>query len=168
MDSATVEGARRAVKLEVALQAFAAIVEVDGALGGGQLAMQLGGLGGQKGWRLGLIRLAAGDLAPVVSAACVVSGARARRGRMSRMVALAVGGVVRGQGLATGAIGRLKEELLLVAGPRFGLVADLASCMGRGGVRSYARQGWAGVSNTTPGNAPGATFGVCQKVVNIK
>ena len=52
---------------------------------------------------------------------------------MLRMVALAVGGVMRGQGLATGAIGRLKEELLLLAGPRFGLVADLASCMRRGG-----------------------------------
>ena len=40
---------------------------------------------------------------------------------------------MRGQGLATGAIRRLKEELLLVAGPRFGLVANLASCMRSGG-----------------------------------
>ena len=52
---------------------------------------------------------------------------------MFRMMALAVGGEMRGQGLATGAIRRLKEELLLVAGPRFGLMADLASCMRRGG-----------------------------------
>ena len=119
-------------------------MEVDGALGDVQLAMQLGGLGGQKGWRLGLIRLTAGDLAPVVSDACVVSEARARRGRTSRMMALTVGEVTRGHGLATGAIGRLKEELLVVAGPRFGLVADLALCMRRGGTGFYARQGWTG------------------------
>ena len=90
------EGARKAVELGVALQAFAATVEVDGALGDGQLAMQLGDLSGQKGWRLGLIRLTAGGLAPVVSAACVVSEARARRCRMVRMMALAVSEVVRG------------------------------------------------------------------------
>ena len=77
-------------------------------------------------------------------AACVVSEAQSRRCRMFRMMALAVGGVVRGQVLATGAIWRLKEELLVVAGPRFGLVADLASCMGRGGAGFYARQGWTG------------------------
>ena len=135
------EGVGRAVELGVALQAFAATVEVGGALGDGQLAMQLGDLGCQKGWRLGLIRLTARDLGPVVSAAYVVSEARARRCRMFRMMALAVGEVVRGQGLATGAIGRLKEELLVVVGPRFGLVADLASCMGRGGAGFYARQG---------------------------
>ena len=73
VDSNTVEGVGRAVELDVALQAFVATVEVDGVLGDGQLAMhaQLGGLGGQKGWRLGLIRLTAGDLAPVVSAVCL-------------------------------------------------------------------------------------------------
>ena len=141
MTNKAVEGARRAVELGVALQAFAATVEVDGALGGGQLAMRLGDLGGKKGWRLGLTRLTACGLAPVVFAACVVSEARARRGKMFRMMAMAVGGVVRGQGLATGASGRLKEELLLVTGPRFGLVADLASCMRRGGAGFYARQG---------------------------
>ena len=65
-----------------------AYVEVSGALGDGQLAIQLGDLGGQKGWRLGLIRLTAGDLAPTVSAACVASEARAKRGRMFRVMAL--------------------------------------------------------------------------------
>ena len=103
----------------------------------------MGDLGGQKSWRLGLIRLTAGNLAPAV---CVVSEARAKRGRMFRMMALAVGGEMRGQGLATGAIRRLKEELSLVAGhgPRFGLMADLASCMRNGGAGFYARQGWTG------------------------
>ena len=52
--------------------AFASAVEVDGAKGDGQLAIQLGDLGGQEGWRLGLIRLTAGDLTPTVSAACVL------------------------------------------------------------------------------------------------
>ena len=52
MDSSTVEGVGRAVELDVALQAFVATVEVDGALGDGQLAMQLGDLGGHNGWRL--------------------------------------------------------------------------------------------------------------------
>ena len=118
VDDNAVENVGRAVELEVALQAFAATVEVDGALDDGQLAMQLGDLGRQKGWRLGLIRLTAGDLAPAVSAACVASEARARRGRMFRMMTLAVDGEMRGQGLATGATRRLKEELLLVAQPR--------------------------------------------------
>ena len=113
-------------------------------MGGGELAMRLGGLGGQKGWRLGLIRLTAGDLTPTVSAACVVSGARPRKGRRFRIMALAVDGEMRGQGLATGAIRRLKEDLLLVAGPRFGLMADLASCMRKGGAGFYASQGWTG------------------------
>ena len=113
-------------------------------MGDGQLAMQLGDLGGQKGWRLGLIRPTAGDLAPTVSAACVVSEVRPKGGRTFRMMALAVDGEMRGQGLATEAMGRLKEKLLLVAGPRFGLVADLASCMRKGGAGFYARQGWAG------------------------
>ena len=94
--------------------------------------------------------MTADDLAPVVSAACVVYEARATRGRMSRMVALAVGEVTRRQGLATGAIGRLKEELLLVAGPRLGLVVDLASCMRRGGAGFYARQGWTGGRGSWP------------------
>ena len=79
-------------------------------MGDGQLAMQLGDLGGQKGWRLGLIGLTARDLVPVVSAACLVLGARARRGRMFMMMALAVDEVVRGQRLATRAMGRLKEH----------------------------------------------------------
>ena len=44
--SGKVLGVGRAVELKMALQAFAVTVEVDGALGGGQLAMQLGDLGG--------------------------------------------------------------------------------------------------------------------------
>ena len=86
----------------------------------------------------------AGDLAPVVSAVCVVSEARPRRGRVFRMMALAVDGRVRGQGLATEAMARMKAELLLVAGPRFELRADLASCMKKGGAKFYASQGWSG------------------------
>ena len=31
-----------------------------------------------------------------------------------------------------------------MAGPKFGLVADLASCMRRGGAGFYARLGWTG------------------------
>ena len=134
----------------MALQAFATTMEVDGAMGDGQLAIQLGDLGGQKGWRLGLIRLTAGDLAPTVSAACVVSEARPKRGRTFRMMALAVDGEMRGQGLATEAMRRLKEKLLLVAGPRFGLVAGLASCMREDGAGPYASQGWAGGAGPWP------------------
>ena len=78
------------MELSTALQAFAATMEVDGALGDGQLAVQLGNLGGQEGWRLGLIRLTAGDLTPAVSAACVVAEGRPRRGRVFTMMALAV------------------------------------------------------------------------------
>jgi hypothetical protein len=61
------------------------------------------------------------------------------------MMALAVNGMMRGQGLATEAMARMKAELLLVAGPRFELRADLAPCMKRGGAGFYARQGWSGV-----------------------
>ena len=140
----TAEGAGRAEELDGALQAFAAPVEVAGAKGDGQLAKQLGVLAGQEGWRLGLVRLSAGDLAPVVPAVCVVSEARPRRGRVFRMMALAVDGVVRGQGHATEALARMKAELLLVAGPSFELRADLASCMKKGGARFYDSQGWTG------------------------
>ena len=104
----------------------------------------MGDLGGQRGWGLGLIRLTAGVLTPTVSTTRVVSEARARGGRMSRMMALAVDGEMRGQGLATGAMRRLKRELMLVAGPRFGLMTDLASCMRSGGAGFYARQSWTG------------------------
>ena len=45
----TAEGAARAAELSMALQVFAATVEVDGALGDGQLAVKLGDLGGQEG-----------------------------------------------------------------------------------------------------------------------
>jgi hypothetical protein len=57
------------------------------------------------------------------------------------MMALAVDGEMRGQGLATEAMARMKAELLLVAGPRFELRADLASCMKKGGARFYDSQG---------------------------
>ena len=63
VDSSTMEGVGRAMEPDVALQAFVATVEADGAWGDGQLTMQLGNLGGQKGWRLGLVRLAAGGMA---------------------------------------------------------------------------------------------------------
>ena len=53
-------------------------------------------LGGQEDWRLGLVRMIAGGLAPVVSAVCVVTEARPRRGKVFRMMALAVDGRVRG------------------------------------------------------------------------
>ena len=59
-------------------------------------------------------------------------------------MALAVDGVVRGQGLATEAMARMKAELLLVARPRFELVVDLAACMKKDGARFYASQGWTG------------------------
>ena len=76
----------------------------------------MGDLGGQKGWRLGIIRLTAGDPAPTVSAVCVVSEARAgRQGvRVFRMMALAVDGGMRGQGLASGGNG--EDEGILAAG----------------------------------------------------
>ena len=63
---------------------------------------------------------------------------------MFRMMALAVDGRARGHGLATRAIRRLQGELILVAGPRFGLMPDLASCMRSGGAGVFARQGWSG------------------------
>ena len=94
----TVEGAGRAVELDVAPQAFAAAVEVDRAKGDGQLAKQLDDLGGQEEWRLGLVMLIAGDLAPAFSAVCAVSEARPRRCSVFRMMAMAVDGVVRGKG----------------------------------------------------------------------
>ena len=142
--SNTMEGAGRAMELEGALQTFAATVEVAGALGDGQLAKQMEDLGGQQGWRLGLVRLSAGAVAPVASAVCVVSEARPRRGRVFRMMALAVDKEMRGQGLASEAMARLKAELLLVVGPRFELKADLASYMKKGGAGFYAKQGWTG------------------------
>ena len=59
------------------------------------------------------------------------------------MMAPAVDEGMRGQGLASEAMARLKAELLLVAGPRFELKADLASCMKKDGAGIYAKQGWA-------------------------
>ena len=63
---------------------------------------------------------------------------------MFMTMALAVDGVVRGQGLATEAMARMKAEVLLVAGSRFELRADLASCTKKGGARFYDSQGWTG------------------------
>jgi GNAT superfamily N-acetyltransferase len=93
-----------------------------------------------------LIRLTAGDPAPIVSAVCVVSEVRAGRhgGRVFRRMALAVDGEMRGQGLASEAMARVKAYLLLEAGPRLEMKADIASCMSRDGARFYASQGWTG------------------------
>ena len=140
----TVEGAARTMELELALQAFAATVEVDDAHGDGQLAKQLGDLGGQEDWRLGPVRMVAGGLAPAVSTVCVLSEARPKRGRVFRMMALALDGRARGQGLATEAMARMKAEMLLLAGPRFELKVDMGTCMEKGGAKFYASQGWSG------------------------
>ena len=106
----------------------------------------MGDLGGQKGWRLGIIRLTAGDPAPTVSAVCVVSEVRAARQgvRVFRMMALTVDEGMRGQGLASGAIARMQAYLLLEAGPRFEMRADMATCMTEDGAGFYASQGWTG------------------------
>ena len=108
--------------------------------------LQLEHLGGQKGWRLGITRLSAGDPVPTVSAVCVVSEARAgRQGvRVFRMMALAVDEGMRGQGLASEAMARMQASLLLEAGPRFEMRADMASCMTDDGAGFYASQGWTG------------------------
>ena len=45
----TVEGAGRTIELDMALQAFVAAVETNGAKDDGQLAKQLSDLGGQEG-----------------------------------------------------------------------------------------------------------------------
>ena len=88
----------------------------------------------------------AGDPAPTVFAVCVVSDVRAGRqsGRVFRMMALTVDGDMRGQGLATEAMARVKAYLLLEAGPRFEMRADMASCMTEDGAGFYASQGWTG------------------------
>ena len=113
-------------------------------MGDGQLAKQLEGPGGRQGWRLGLVRLLAGAVAPVASAVCVVSEARSRRGRVFRVMSLAADTGMRGRGLAPKAMARLKAELPLVAGPRLELKADLAARMKEGGAGFYAKQGWTG------------------------
>ena len=59
-------------------------------------------------------------------------------------MALAVEGKMRGWRIATEAIARLKAELAPMAGPGFGLRADLAWCMEKGGAGFYKRQGWTG------------------------
>ena len=65
--------AGRAVELDVALHAFAATVEVDGAWGDGQLwqCSWETWVAKRAAWGLGSVRLTAGGLAPMVSAACL-------------------------------------------------------------------------------------------------
>ena len=77
----------------------------------------------------------------------MVSKARAERGKVSKMRALAVQEKLRGRGLAAKAIRRLQGELGWVAGSKYKLVVDhdLAACMKKEGVGSYARQDWASV-----------------------
>ena len=67
-------------------------------------------------------------MVPVIQVVCVVSKGRARRGKVFRMRALAVWGELRCQGLATDVLGRLQEEVAMVAGTRYKPVVDLASC----------------------------------------
>ena len=47
-------------------------------------------MSGEEGWRLSLVRLVERDKTPEIQAACVVSNASAKRGKVSRMRALAV------------------------------------------------------------------------------
>ncbi len=77
-------------------------------------------------------------------AVCVVSEVRPTGVRVFRMMALAVDGKMRGQGLATGAIARMQAYLLLEAGPKFEMRADMAKCMTKDGAGFYASQGWTG------------------------
>ena len=80
----------------------------------------------------------------VVQAVCVVAKGRRAGGTVFGMRALAVDEMLRGKGLATQMLGEVKKELAIVAGGRFRLVADLASCMDKGGAGFYAKQGWSG------------------------
>ena len=80
----------------------------------------------------------------VVQAVCVVAKGRRAGGTVFGMRALAVDEMLMGKGLATQMLGEVKKELAIVAGGRFRLVADLASCMGKGGAGFYAKQGWTG------------------------
>ena len=67
------------------------------------------------GWGLSLVRLVEKGGIPEIQAVCVVSKARARRGKVFRMRALAVHKELRGRGLAAKvlqeATRRLQEEL---------------------------------------------------------
>ena len=68
-------------------------------------------MGGEEGWRLSLLRVVERGGIPEIQAVCVVPKARAKRGKVFRMRALAVQEELRGRGLATEAIRRLQEEL---------------------------------------------------------
>ena len=57
MDSSIDEDVSGAMELEEALRAFAVAVKVDGTGGDGQLAAELGDMGGEGGWGLGLVGL---------------------------------------------------------------------------------------------------------------
>ena len=77
----------------------------------GQLAAELEDMGGEGGWRLSLVRLVERDRIPEIQAVCVVSKARAKRGKVLRMRALAVQEELRARGLAVEAIRRLQEAI---------------------------------------------------------
>ena len=129
LDSGTEEGMGAVVELGEALEAFALSVEVAGLEGDGQLLTELEDVSGGESWRLSLIRLVEKEGVPVVQAVCVVSKARARRGKMFRMKALAVGEEpeLRGRGIAAEAMRRMQEEQGCVAGSDYRLVLDMAS-----------------------------------------
>ena len=82
------------MELGEALEAFAVSVamEVAGLKGDGQLVTELENVSasGGEGWRLSLVRLVEKGGIPEIQAGCVVSKARARRGKVSSMRALAV------------------------------------------------------------------------------
>ena len=114
MGSSTEDGVGGAAELEeAALRAFAVAVEVNGAGGDGQLAAELGNMGGEEGWRLSLVRLVERDRIPEIQAGCVVLEARAKRGKVFRMRALAVQEELRA---GTGAGSRSKQEIAGRAG----------------------------------------------------
>ena len=101
IDSSTEDSVGGAVDLEEALQAFAMSVEVDGLEGGWPTGCWAGNICGEGGWRLRLVER--GGI-PEIQAAYVMLKARAKRGKVSRMRALAVQEKRRGRGLAANAI----------------------------------------------------------------
>ena len=86
---------------------------------------------------LSRVRLVEGNGAMEAQAVCVVSKAkkRARSGMVFRMQALAMKEELRGRGLTAEAMWRLQVELNGLADEKYGMVADLAACMSKEGVR---------------------------------